>query len=251
MRPEKSDSFRSRVTNAINGTGSLSEADRELALFHIRNGTALGYAFLNASYAAINRPTPAGQPTAYQNFGGSSPYPASGGTSYFSSNRGSSDSSADSSSASEGGSNTLLPDPPGFQTLWNYHNGSGHILFNDDGTAKYANQCAIRFSEAYIEAGFGLPGFRGVKDQGYALRALELKTWLTKIYGKPTVIREENALSSVEGKQGIIVIEQFKGISDPDYRFNHVDLWNGSSFRGGDRQWLNQPKTAVYFWEVK
>lgn len=47
--------FECRVTNAINGKGTLSEADRALALFHVRNGSALGYRFLNASYAAIGR----------------------------------------------------------------------------------------------------------------------------------------------------------------------------------------------------
>jgi RHS repeat-associated protein len=49
--------FQCRVTRAINGQGQLSEADKELAKFHIRNGSALGYAFLNASYAALNRQT--------------------------------------------------------------------------------------------------------------------------------------------------------------------------------------------------
>ncbi len=62
--------FECRVTNAINGKGTLSEADRALALFHVRNGSALGYRFLNASYAAIgrqNQSTQSGGPPAGPN----------------------------------------------------------------------------------------------------------------------------------------------------------------------------------------
>ena len=39
--------------NAIDGKSPLSQADYDLAVFHIQNGTAIGYAFLSASYAAI------------------------------------------------------------------------------------------------------------------------------------------------------------------------------------------------------
>ncbi len=55
LRPESFSNFKSRVLDAINGKGKLSEADLELAKFHIRNGTALGYSFLNASHAEIRR----------------------------------------------------------------------------------------------------------------------------------------------------------------------------------------------------
>ena len=52
---ESSCGFKCRVSNAINGNGKLSDADLELAKFHIRNGTALGYIFLNASHEQLNR----------------------------------------------------------------------------------------------------------------------------------------------------------------------------------------------------
>lgn len=55
LLPDKGCNFECRVNKAINGEGKLSRDDLELAKFHIRNGTALGYRFLNASYAEINR----------------------------------------------------------------------------------------------------------------------------------------------------------------------------------------------------
>jgi RHS repeat-associated protein len=54
--------FTCRVTRSIRGTSSLTDSDRDLAMFHIRNGTALGYVFLSLSESAIRRqlstPTP-------------------------------------------------------------------------------------------------------------------------------------------------------------------------------------------------
>jgi RHS repeat-associated protein len=67
--------FQCRVMDAINNGGKLSEADYALAAFHIQNGTALAYAFLNASYAAIGRQNANQSPaTAQQNEGTN--YPA-------------------------------------------------------------------------------------------------------------------------------------------------------------------------------
>jgi len=51
--------FECRVMNAINGIGKLSAADLALAKYHVANGTALGYVFLNASYNQL-RPQTAG-----------------------------------------------------------------------------------------------------------------------------------------------------------------------------------------------
>lgn len=52
LSPNLSD-LKNKVIDAINGKGTLTEDELALAKFHIQNGTALGNAFLNASYAAI------------------------------------------------------------------------------------------------------------------------------------------------------------------------------------------------------
>ncbi|MCC7309114.1 MAG: glycoside hydrolase family protein [Acidobacteria bacterium] len=59
--------FECRVTNAINGIGKLSAADLALAKYHVANGTALGYVFLNASY---NQLRPQTQTSTNTNAGG-------------------------------------------------------------------------------------------------------------------------------------------------------------------------------------
>jgi predicted nucleic acid-binding Zn ribbon protein len=212
----------------------LSDADMFRLQFHIANGTALGYSYLNgfrnqrSQYVEANSGSTAEGESGQQN---------------------------QNNSQQGEGSSIAQTRPPSFNTLWKNHNERDDIILElgDDGKLKYPNQCAVRMSEALIESGVKLKGFDFYADSKYpqyALRALEMRAFYTLLYGEPTIIKgNQDATKILQGKQGIVVIE---GFLSNGRRWNHTDLWNGSEFRGGDPKWMNKSKQrAVYFWEVK
>jgi RHS repeat-associated protein len=146
-------------------------------------------------------------------------------------------------------------DAPSFKTLWESYPETEYLILDkgSDGKLKYQNQCAIRMSETFIKSGYRLRGFKYYADGNYpqyALRALEMREFYTRLYGQPIEITDKDAISKLKGKKGIVVIERFLGSNGKDW-YNHTDLWDGNGFRGGDAAWMNRRKTKVYFWEVK
>jgi len=255
--------FQCRVTNAINGSGTLSDADKELAKFHIQNGTALGYAFLNASYAAINRPT-ASQSTLYQNLGGSSPYPSVGGTGYFSNGDG-----------EAAGSNALsqVPLPRSrelFMQMWaaypTFSLGQHDLFFDANGNPSPVNQCAIRFSYAILQVKETANRYWGyfsmnkyLNKENYIIRAADMAAWTRSVFRSPITMTGPNIADQLKDRIGIVFLRNFPGV-DVRGTFNHVDLWNGFAGRLGSStnpRYISEPgnwfdnAAEVLFWEFK
>jgi RHS repeat-associated protein len=160
----------------------------------------------------------------------------------------------------ESGGNVPPPPPkPSFLDLWKAHPSFGNNVeiviqtLDSNGQLLYKNQCAIRLSQALFkfyrkefEAAF--KGERAAS--GEALRAGDLSKWLPKIFGQPRTLTGNNRLEQVSGRRGIIYLEQFRGTTQTDREFNHIDLWNDGRFGHGDYLWIDRAK-KVLFWELK
>ena len=60
-----------------------------------------------------------------------------------------------------------------------------------------------------------------------------------------------DALRRIDGATGIVYIRQFVGVTDPSYRWDHIDLWNGSRFGKGYREWITNSPIYVWFWPIR
>jgi hypothetical protein len=144
-----------------------------------------------------------------------------------------------------------------FRMLWENHPlrfGISLLIADRDqnGELVYANQCAIRltfalravptFSRLFDRT------FNGLADRGFALRAADLAAWLPTLLGRPQVISGDNKLEQVTNRTGILFLGGFRGTTDLERTFNHIDLWNRGTFAQGDFNWINRAK-RVLFWE--
>jgi hypothetical protein len=156
-----------------------------------------------------------------------------------------------------------------FADLWKNHPSNGPERlplvpsYNRDcpcaesnGNCTYANECAVRLSAALQKSGIDMSSYRGVKcgSSGYAVRGHELALWMSGAgrLGKPQVFKDGNeALKQLGGVTGIVYIRQFKGVDQPNIRWDHIDVWNGRNFAHGATQYFSGSPSYVWFWPIK
>lgn len=153
---------------------------------------------------------------------------------------------------------------PNFESMWNnYPHGEAEEAKATIGGAVDAdwitNTCTIRLSRALNYAGDAVPvgpkqsakglhTVKGADGMNYAYRVAEMRQYLLKRYGKPTIDRSSSGSSGVDkapftGKKGIIVFD-VRGWSDAT---GHADLWNGS--QPGHGEYFAQASN-VMLWEA-
>lgn len=134
-----------------------------------------------------------------------------------------------------------------FQKLWKNHPGRTHPC----DSSVFNNQCAIRMGVALEKSGVDTSSFDTMYPErrcwlghnpGHILAAQELANWIkskTHIFGTLKKITPNNYPSN----SGIIFIKDGWGTTD------HIDVWNGSSLKGGDSSYLSKG-TEVWFWDI-
>ncbi len=141
----------------------------------------------------------------------------------------------------------------------------GHdILLDSEGKPDPSNQCAVRFSYmAMLVLANQYNGmFNGSKKNGYAIKAEEIAAWLKHVFGYSYELTGPNIADQIKDRQGIVFLKNFPGADDGvgNLRFNHIDLWNGPSYRLGstsERKYIDGAKnwfdnaSKVIFWEFK
>lgn len=139
-----------------------------------------------------------------------------------------------------------------FLDLWKSHPYPNKPC--DDET--FPNQCAIRMGVALEGAGVDTNGFDEMypdrrcysgfdHSPKHILAAQELANWLKKdssIFGKPQTYTGATS-KEFKGIKGIVFIKNGWGATD------HIDLWNGTSMKGGYPYYFELGK-EVWFWEL-
>lgn len=126
----------------------------------------------------------------------------------------------------------------------------GHdILLDSEGKPDPSNQCAVRFSYmAMLVLANQYNGmFNGSKKNGYAIKAEEIAAWLKHVFGYSYELTGPNIADQIKDRQGIVFLKNFPGADDGvgNLRFNHIDLWNGPSYRLGstsERKYIDGAK---------
>ena len=122
----------------------------------------------------------------------------------------------------------------------------------------FTSHCAINLSEALVESGNELKGFRGVKcwncpdkNGKHALRASQLAKWLKdnpNILGAAAIeLTGENFEDFVEGKRGVIYFEDYwqrSGETGNTRTGDHIDLWNKNELESIGTVWTWIRRTA-------
>lgn len=136
-----------------------------------------------------------------------------------------------------------------FRRLWDAHPYPN----NPCDTTHFENQCAIRMSVALRAVGVDLSSFTGARcypglahSPRHVLRAQELADWLA---GQVTLVgnverRGPSTHADFMGRRGIVFIQDGWGPTD------HIDVWDGSSMKGGRPDYFARGK-AVWFWELR
>lgn len=132
-----------------------------------------------------------------------------------------------------------------FDTMWDAYpepdgdaDAAKRLIGGDVDAAWVTNTCTIRLSRCLNAAGVRVPAnvaglvtLRGGDGLRYALRVAELKRWLRKTWGPPTLSVEGVPPMEVpevlRGRTGVICFD-VKGWSDAT---GHFDLWNGERCR--------------------
>ncbi|WP_133510926.1 type VI secretion system amidase effector protein Tae4 [Candidatus Thiosymbion oneisti] len=119
-------------------------------------------------------------------------------------------------------------------------------------TKLFKDQCAVRMGEALRRAGVNLKSFNGLwcypglkHEPRHILRAEELANWMVRqsvLFGTHSVYKKVTYKDFVK-KKGVVFIKDGWGAGD------HIDVWNGSHLKGGDRSWFARGK-EVWFWEL-
>jgi hypothetical protein len=127
---------------------------------------------------------------------------------------------------------------------------------SDGVTCSYGNECAVRLSVSLQRSGIDMSSFTGEKcsTSGYAVRGLELATWMSdpNRLGKPQVFENgAEALRQIAGVTGIVYVRQFAGVSQPNQRWDHIDVWNGTRLGHGLTQFITNSPSYVWFWPIK
>ena|SRR5690554_2500063 len=139
-----------------------------------------------------------------------------------------------------------------FTNLWNNH----PYPLSPCNTAVFENQCAIRMGVALEKSGVDTSGFDkkylnrrcypGFKHSPkHILAAQELANWISSapnIFGSKKVITSDRE-KNLKGKNGIIFIRNGWGSTD------HIDVWNGTTMKGGSSEWIDYGD-EVWFWEM-
>lgn len=118
-------------------------------------------------------------------------------------------------------------------------------------TALFPNQCAIRMGVALAGAGVNMATFGGAKcwvphKPRHILRAQELANWMTTqtiTFGKVAKFKKKVTSDDFAGKTGVVFIQDGWASTD------HIDVWDGSSLKGGDPTYFALGK-QVWFWEL-
>ena len=139
-----------------------------------------------------------------------------------------------------------------FSKLWNNH----PYPLSPCNTSVFENQCAIRMGVSLEKSGVDTNGFDkkfpnrrcypGFKHSPkHILAAQELASWISSvphIFGHKQVITSDRD-KNLKGKNGIIFILNGWGSTD------HIDVWNGTTMKGGSSSWIDYGD-ELWFWEL-
>lgn len=119
------------------------------------------------------------------------------------------------------------------------------------------HQCAMRMGVSFETSDISIPNrvrkctnqygsyadHRSGKVSGHVLAAQELANWIAASGTFPahtTAISE----AEVDGRTGIIFFLNGWGTTD------HIDVWNGTTLKGGSPDYFDTDYDALWFWEI-
>lgn len=147
-----------------------------------------------------------------------------------------------------------------FKTLWISHPANQGIRSpcSTDGVSNFDNQCAVRMSECFSNAGVSTDTFKGQRcypghghNQSHILRAEELAKWITtvpEVFGNVQK-NDPSPATAYNGRTGIVFFLNFWGRGNQG---DHIDLWNGKTLtEGGNSDYFQATApSGLWFWDV-
>ena len=142
-----------------------------------------------------------------------------------------------------------------FTKLWNNHPG---LYKKPCDYPDFQNQCAIRMGVAFELSKINTDSFKGARCWSkhkdgvkHILRAQELANWIDKnpsLFGyKKVFIRSKNPNMNKDffkNYKGIIFIKDGWGPTD------HIDIWNGTSLKGGYADSYFSKGKEIWVWSL-